>query len=49
MSPFHYTQILWGIAFGLVLFGDVPRPAVLLGAGIIIASGLFILWRERRR
>lgn len=49
VSPFHYTQILWGIAFGLVLFGDVPGPAVLLGAGIIIASGLFILWRERRR
>ena len=49
VSPFHYTQMLWGIAFGLALFGDVPGPAVLLGAGIIIASGLFILWRERRR
>jgi drug/metabolite transporter (DMT)-like permease len=46
--PYQYTTIIWAVAFGYLVFGDVPDPAMLIGAGIIIAAGLFILARERR-
>ncbi|MGP1394551.1 MAG: DMT family transporter [Inquilinaceae bacterium] len=48
VSPFQYATILWGIALGFILFGDVPKPLVLVGAAIVIASGLYILYRETR-
>lgn len=46
VAPIHYTQILWGVAFGYVLFGDVPSLNTLAGATIIIGAGLYLLWRE---
>ncbi|QJE72100.1 DMT family transporter [Aerophototrophica crusticola] len=46
VAPFQYTQILWGVALGWLLFGDRPTAPMLLGAGIVIASGLYILYRE---
>jgi S-adenosylmethionine uptake transporter len=51
VSPFQYSQIVWGVLFGLWLFGDPPDRWVIAGSAVIIASGLFILWREtvRRR
>lgn len=51
VAPFHYTQIVWAVIFGLLLFGDRPTAWVIAGSTIIIASGLYILWREtvRRR
>jgi len=51
VAPFHYTQIVWAVIFGLLLFGDRPTVWVIAGSIIIIASGLYILWREtvRRR
>jgi drug/metabolite transporter (DMT)-like permease len=45
--PYQYTMIVWGVVLGYLVFGDVPDVATLLGAGIIIAAGLFILWREQ--
>lgn len=48
VAPFQYSQILWAIPFGLLLFGEVPDPMVWLGAAIVISSGLFIVWRESR-
>ncbi len=47
-SPFHYTQMIWGILFGLLLFGDHPDAWTLAGATIIIASGLYLIYRENR-
>lgn len=47
VAPFQYTTILWGLLFGLWVFGDTPDPITLLGAAIVIASGLYILHRER--
>ncbi len=44
--PMDYTSLLWATALGYLLFGTLPAPATLLGAPIIIASGLIILWRE---
>lgn len=49
VAPFQYSQLLWAVIYGWVLFGDWPRERTLIGAAIIIASGLYILHRERRR
>jgi len=46
VAPFEYTGMIWATLLGFLVFGDVPTPAVLVGAGIIIASGLYILHRE---
>jgi drug/metabolite transporter (DMT)-like permease len=48
LGPFLYQQIVWMVLLGYLVFGDVPDGAVLLGAGIVIASGLYLLARERR-
>ncbi len=45
--PYQYTTIVWAVVFGYAVFGDVPDVAMLVGAAIIIAAGLFILARER--
>jgi drug/metabolite transporter (DMT)-like permease len=47
VAPFQYTLLLWAVIFGWLVFGDVPRPALLFGAAIIVAAGLFIFFRER--
>ena len=46
--PYQYTTIVWAVVFGYLVFGDVPDAAMLIGAAVIIAAGLFILARERR-
>ncbi len=48
VTPFQYTLLLWAIVFGWLVFGDVPRPAMLLGGAIIVAAGLFIFFREQK-
>ncbi|NNU79149.1 DMT family transporter [Halovulum dunhuangense] len=48
VAPMQYSQILWASAYGLIFFDETPGPAVILGAAIIIASGIYILWREGR-
>ena len=47
VAPFRYTSLLWAIALGLLVFGDMPDAYTLLGAAIVVAAGLFTLWRER--
>jgi drug/metabolite transporter (DMT)-like permease len=49
LSPFIYTQIIWMIALGFVVFGDLPDGWTLVGASVVIASGLYLLYRERVR
>lgn len=46
--PFQYTMLLWGIALGWVVFGDLPGASGLVGAAMIVGAGLFILLREHR-
>lgn len=48
VAPYQYSLIVWAVLFGYLFFGDVPKPHTLIGAGIIVASGLFILVREQR-
>jgi drug/metabolite transporter (DMT)-like permease len=47
LAPFAYTQIVWMIIFGYAVFGDLPDVWTLAGAGIVIASGLYLLYRSR--
>ncbi len=42
LSPFLYVYLVWATALGWLVFGDVPGLATLLGAGIILASGLYV-------
>jgi drug/metabolite transporter (DMT)-like permease len=46
--PYQYSMIVWAVMFGIIVFGDVPRPATIVGAAIIIAAGLYIFLREKR-
>ncbi|MDF1733083.1 MAG: DMT family transporter [Minwuia sp.] len=48
ISPFRYTMLVWAILVGLFVFGDVPRPLTLLGAAIIVCSGIYTFYRERK-
>lgn len=48
LAPFDYLQLLWALIIGMIVFGETPKVSVLFGAGIIIASGIFIVLRERR-
>lgn len=49
LAPFQYFEIISATALGFVLFNDFPSPSKWLGILIIVASGLFIIWRERVR
>jgi drug/metabolite transporter (DMT)-like permease len=48
IAPFDYSTMIWALLLGYWFFGEVPTALVLLGAGIVIASGLFVIWRERQ-
>jgi len=49
LAPFSYTQLLWAAGLGYLAFGTVPGPAMLCGAAIIAASGIYTAWREAVR
>ncbi|WP_372426390.1 DMT family transporter [Salinarimonas chemoclinalis] len=49
LSPFFYTQIVWMLALGWLVFGDLPDAWTLVGAAVVVASGLYLLARERAR
>src|SRR5437764_4775674 len=47
--PFNYLSLIWAAMLGFAVWGDVPTPSLLLGSAIVVASGLYILWRETLR
>ncbi|WP_316247407.1 hypothetical protein ROLI_035440 [Roseobacter fucihabitans] len=47
VAPFRYTGLIWALALGFVLFGEWPSVLTLIGAGVIVSTGLFTLYRER--
>lgn len=49
IQPFNYLQLVWSVFVGLVVFGDMPDGLTLLGAAIVVASGLFVFYREQIR
>jgi drug/metabolite transporter (DMT)-like permease len=46
VAPFEYTTMLWAFLIGWFVFGQAPQAAVVSGAAIVTAAGLFVLWRE---
>lgn len=48
IAPFDYVSILFALAIGYWAFGEVPTGTMLLGAAIVIAAGILIIWRERQ-
>ena len=49
LAPCICTQIVWMLALGYAIFGDLPDRWTLIGAAVVIASGLYLLYRERVR
>jgi len=49
LAPFQYFEIISATILGYALFSDFPTPSKWLGIFIIVASGLFIIWRERQQ
>lgn len=47
--PMDYSSLIWATLYGWLLLGTLPTPYTWAGAPIIIASGLYIVWREHRR
>ena len=48
LAPYIYTQLIWYVAGGFLVFGEVPSSQTLAGAAVVIASGLYLLYRERK-
>lgn len=46
VAPFEYSALVWAALLGYLVWGDVPGLQVVLGAGIIVASGLYLMYRE---
>ena len=46
VTPFRYTRLLFGIALGILFFEERPDLAMVIGASLVVASGLFIVWRD---
>lgn len=47
LAPLHYLEIVSAVAFGYLVFSDFPNTLTWLGITAIVASGLYIIWRER--
>lgn len=48
VAPFRYTALLWALVLGWLSFGTLPDGVTLLGAAIVVASGIYLLLRERK-
>lgn len=48
VAPFEYTSLILAIAFGFLIFGDLPTAHTIIGGLIVVGAGLYIVWRERQ-
>ena len=48
VAPLQYTLLLWAVVFGYFFFDEVPRMTMIIGATLIVGSGLFIFFREQQ-
>jgi drug/metabolite transporter (DMT)-like permease len=46
VGPFYYFSLIWAIGLGFLFWGDVPTLTLLAGSGVVVGSGLFLLWHE---
>jgi drug/metabolite transporter (DMT)-like permease len=48
VQPFRYSLLVWAMLYGIVMFGEWPDGWMLVGSAVVVATGLFTLWRERQ-
>jgi len=48
VAPFAYTELIWAVVLGYLVFGEFPDLYTFIGAGVIAAAGLYVLYRERK-
>jgi len=48
VAPFDYCHMIWALIYGYIFWGYLPGVQTWIGSAILIASGLFILYREKR-
>lgn len=48
IAPFDYSSMIFALAFGYLFFAELPSVQTVLGAGLVVAAGLVIIWREAR-
>jgi len=48
IAPFEYSALFWALGLDLLIWGELPEPIVFAGATVIVASGLYLIHRERR-
>jgi drug/metabolite transporter (DMT)-like permease len=46
IAPFDYVSMVWAILVGWLLFGELPAGVVIAGATVVVAAGIFVIWRE---
>jgi drug/metabolite transporter (DMT)-like permease len=46
VSPFYYLSLIWASVLGFAIWGEMPTISLVIGSVIVVASGLFLLWRE---
>ncbi len=49
IAAFDYVSMIWAATLGYTFFAETPSAAVLAGAAVVTAAGVFVLWRERSR
>ena len=48
VTPFRYSRILFALLIGMIIFAERPDTLMVVGVALVVASGLFTLWRERK-
>jgi drug/metabolite transporter (DMT)-like permease len=48
IAPFDYVSMIWAVAVGWLLFGELPAAMVLAGSSIVVMAGILVIWRERQ-
>ncbi|MGV1756413.1 DMT family transporter [Rhizobium sp. A22-96] len=49
VAPFRYLSLIWSSLLGLIVFGEMPDSWAIIGAAIVIASGIYTFYRENKR
>ena len=48
LAPFDYASMIFATLIGWLIFSEIPTPAILIGAGLVMTGGVLIIWRERQ-
>jgi drug/metabolite transporter (DMT)-like permease len=46
VAPFYYLSLIWASFLGFAVWGEIPTVSLIVGSAVVVASGLFLIWRE---